>query len=469
MMTNIDNFMFGDCMYENQKVIIICNSENDSSALMEGIQHIGALEHVLSVSAPSMKEDDSFFWVNRCAGFLSKFEKVVICPSIDKAGIKFKDTCFELLINFNTRWIDLNQFLNPKHHTTINDLLKTQGKKKVADLMKHVETPPHSCGMLARKIQREVREELFFTGFYGLDRACKFKFGELAVIAGESNDGKTTMVRQMMIFAIRNNIKLGCVFGEETNEKFMDLTIRQAYHGADNFESQVDYFGDSQFTPKPEVEDRFKNEFGETVNLFQLGKVRDIERIGDKILDWIAFCSDIEGRRVFFVDNLMKVTADEESDEYVAQARFIEKLYRLAQKKRVFIMMIVHTKKITGLIDQNSIHGTKKIYNTPDYVIFFQRMDRFSQTKELTKDQADKKIRFKASIPEHVPFTSFLWAHKIRDRNPSYTKDLHALEYDFKTTCSTELLSSYHGNQVHKEGWSRFVNNVSNEDQPAKL
>ena len=463
-MTNIDTYMFGDCMYEKQKVIVICNSEHDSSAFMEGIMHIGALDKILSVSAPTGDEDDSFFWVARCAEFLSRFDKIAICPSIDADGIKFREKCFEMLINFPVRWIDLNQFLNPKHHTTIDDLLNTHGKKKVADLMKHVETPPHSCGMLARKIERSVREELFFTGFYGLDRACKFKFGELAVIAGESNDGKTTMVRQMMIFAVRNGINLGCMFGEETNEKFMDLAIRQAYHGMENFESQVDCFGDSQFTPKPEIEDRFKKEFGDTVNLFQLGKVRDIEKIGDKILDWIAFCSDIEGRRVFFLDNLMKVTADEESDEYVAQAKFIEKLYRLAQKKRVFIMMIVHTKKITGLIDQNSIHGTKKIYNTPDYVIFFQRMDRFSQTKELTKEQADKRIRFKACLPEHVKFTSFLWAHKIRDRNPSYTKDLHALEYDFQTTCSTELLSKYHGDKLHKEGWSKLVHEMEATD-----
>jgi len=464
IMNGLDDFMFGDHMFDNQRVLIICNSGEDSLAMMNGIHHIGALKHALCVSAPSEQEDNSFFWVNRCGEFLSKFEKIIICPSIDDSGIKFRETCFEMLSNFSLGWIDLNQFLNPEHHSTIEDLLNTQGKKKVADLMKHVETPPHSCGMLAKKIQRTTIEELFFTGFYGLDRACKFKFGELALIAGESNDGKTTMVRQMMIFAVRYGLRLGCMFGEETNEKFMDLAIRQSYHGEINFESKVDYFGDAQFIPKPEVEDRFKKEFGESVNLFQLGKVRDIEKIGDKILDWIAFLSDIEGRRVFFIDNLMKVTADEESDEYVAQARFIEKLYRMAQKKRVFVMMIVHTKKITGLIDQNSIHGTKKIYNTPDYVIFFQRMDRFTGTKELTQDNADKRIRFKACLPDHVKYTSFLWAHKIRDRNPSYSKDLHALEYDFKTTCSTELLTRHHGNTCHKDGWSKFISEMSQED-----
>lgn len=465
-MSPLDDVMFGDHLYQGQPILILCNSELDSLSMTEGIAHIGAFKHAIAVSAPEHEND---FWIERCTEFFSKFQSIIICPGIDEKGIKFREMCFERLANFDLRWIDLNIFLNSKKHSTIDDLLNTQGKKAVADLMKHVEKPYHSCGMLAKKIEREVTLQNFFTGFYGLDRSCKFKLGELAVLAGESNDGKTTIVRQMMIFAVRCGWKLGCMFGEETPSKFMDLTIRQAYHGNDNFETNVDYFGDHQYKPKFEVEDRFKAEFGESINLFQIDRVREIEKIGDKIIDWICHCCDIEGRRAFFIDNLMKVTADEESDEYKAQARFIERLYRIAQKKGVFILMIVHTKKITGLIETNSIHGTKKIYNTPDYVIFFQRMDRFAETKELTRSQATGKVRYKARLPEHIDFTSFMWAHKIRDRNPSYNKDMHAMEYDYKTTCSTELLSSEHGNQVHKDGWSRFVTKHSEQDQPPKI
>jgi hypothetical protein len=469
MITELDNYMYGDHMYDYQRVLIICNTELDSMAMMHGIYHIGSLKDALCVSAPDVSEDKDFFWISRSIEFLSKFQSIIICPGIDERGIKFREICFEMLTNFNIQWIDLNIFLNVKKHSTIDDLLNTQGKKAVADLMKHVEKPYHSCGMLAKKIVRDNERDMFFTGFYGLDRACKFKLGELAVLAGESNDGKTTIMRQFMIFAVRNNFKLGCMFGEETNSKFMDLTIRQAYHGSDNFETSMDIFGDNKFTPKFEIEDRFKTEFGDAVNLFQVDRVREVEKIGTKIIDWICHCSDIEGRTAFFIDNLMKVTADEESDEYRAQAAFIEKLYRTAQKKGVFIMMIVHTKKITGLIDQNSIHGTKKIYNTPDHVLFFQRMDRFSKTKEMTAEQADKKTRFMTKIPEHVNFTSFMWAHKIRDRNPNYKSDAHALEYDFKTTCSTELLSKYHGDRVHKYGWSRIVSDYAEDDRPQKI
>ena len=186
-MTPLDEYMTGDHMYqESQRALIICNSELDSMAMMQGIHHINSLKYVLCVSAP--EDSDSFFWIERSIKLLSRFETIIICSSIDLKGIKFRETCFELLANFPIRWIDLNQFLNPKHHTTIDDLLNTQGKKIVADLMKHVEKPPHSCGMLVSKINRDAQKTMFMTGFYGLDRACKFKFGELAVLAGESND-----------------------------------------------------------------------------------------------------------------------------------------------------------------------------------------------------------------------------------------------------------------------------------------
>ena len=458
--------LYGSHLYQGQGVLIICEGEFDALSMTEGIYHINAQSHAMAVSVPS---GTGHKWIEQCEPFLKQFKTIVVCPDIDEAGIKFREVCFEKMEGYDIQWIDLEVFLNKNKHNDLNALLVTQGRKAVSNLLKHIEKPYHSCGMLAKKIQRSKKKEMFFTGFYGLDRACKFKFGELAVLAGESNDGKTTIMRQMMIFAVRNGLKLGCVFGEETDDKFMDLTIRQAYQGDDVFESQMDEFGDNQYIPKFEVEDQFKREFGDAINLFQLDRVRDIEKIGDKILDWISHCADIEGRKVFLVDNLMKVTADEESDEYVAQAKFTEKLYRLAQKKSVFIMMVVHTKKITGIIDQNSIHGTKKIYNTPDYVLFFQRMDRFKQTKELTRDMAMKSIRYQARLPEHTEFTSFMWAHKIRDRNPSYKSDLHAMEYDFKTTCSTELLTSYHGNKIHKDGWSRFTNQVAQADQPQPL
>ncbi len=457
-----ESILFGSHLYNGQRVLIVLEGEFDALAMTEGIYHINAQSHCMAVSVPSGAS--SVKWIESCKDFLKQFDTIVVCPDIDKTGIKMRENCFDALKDYDVRWIDLSVFLKADKYNDVNSLLITQGKKVVADLLKHIEKPYHSCGMLANKIQREAKRELFFTGFYGLDRACKFKFGELAVLAGESNDGKTTITRQMLITAIKNGQKVGAVFGEETPEKFMDLTIRQAYHGGDNFESQMDYFGDSQFQPKFEVEDQWRKEYGKNVNLFQLDRVRDTEKIGEKILDWVSHCADIEGHKVFFIDNLMKVTADEDSDEYVAQAKFIEKLYRLAQKKGVFIMMIVHTKKITGLINQNSIHGTKKIYNTPDYVLFFQRMDRFSATDKMNPQQANDFIRYKAGVNKEQEFTSFIWAHKIRDRNSSYSQDMHVLEYDFKTTCSSELLSAKYTSKVHENGWSKIIGEYSKQD-----
>lgn len=451
--TGGSEILFGSHLYREQRVLIVAEGEIDALSLHEGIAFAKADKKVLCVSVPS---GTSHKWIEQCEPFIAQFEKVVICPDTDIAGIKFREKCFEALNN--VFWIDLRQMLD-KDQTDINNLLKTKGKKRVADVLQHIERPYHSCGLTASKIDNSTtNNELFFTGFYGLDRCCHFKYGELALLAGESNDGKTTISRQMMLFAVKQGIGVGCLFGEETNNKFQDLTIRQAYSGQQGvYDKTADYFGDDQYTPTQHIREKWNNEYGRAINLFQLGRVRGIDRIGNKLLEWISHCADIEGRKFFIIDNLMKVTADEDSDEYVAQGKFIEKLYRLAQKKNVFIMMIVHTKKITGLIDQNSISGTKKLYNTPDYVLFFQRLDRFKQTDQMDSAKARKIIAIRSKVDEMIPFTSYIWAHKVRDRNCQYQQDMHAMEYNPKSTCSTELLPCETTRSVHENGWSRVL------------
>ena len=460
-----ESILFGSHLYNNQPVLIICEGEFDCLSMHEGIKFVNAQSKVMAVSVPSGSGHNK--WIETCSNFLDQFQTIVICSDLDEAGVKMRDTCAERMSNYQVKWIDLERFLNKDHHIDINDLLITKGKKHVGYLLKHIESIDHDCGFKADKIQTGGKKELFFTGFWGLDRVCKFEFGETTVLAGDSNDGKTTVARQMMISAIQNGHKVGCMFGEEKKSKFLELSVRQSYHNTKCFETNEDYYGDREFTPTPEIEDRWKKEYGKNINLFQLDKVRSIEVIGEKILDWISFCCDVEGVRVFFIDNLMKVTADADN-ENSAQGAFIEKLYNLAQIKNIHIILIVHTKKIDGLINSNSISGSKKVYNTPDYVLFFQRMDRYRKALDWPFEKAKKAVENDAGFEDDVDFTSYIKAHKIRDRS-TYTTDTHLMKYDFKTTCSTELLPSSKHDRVHVNGWSEIVHSIPVGDQPPKL
>lgn len=453
-----EGILFGAHMYLGQKRLIITEGEFDCIAMYLGIRYVNSLKDIMTVSVPN--GSGATGWIDECEAFLRQFEVIIICPDADGDGIKMRENCFEKLITkgFDVRWINLRRKLKNKSQTDINELLINCGLGPVSDLLKIIETPYHAAGLIANKIKDPEKEpELFYTGFTGLDRSCKFEFGETTILAGESNDGKTTVCRQWIHFAIKCGWKIGAFFGEETNITFRNLGIRQSYDDPDNFKDVKDFWGD--FEPKPTnvAKNRWSQEFGKHINLFQLGRVRDGHNLADELLDWIRHCADVEGRKVFFVDNLMKITAGDPAAEMIAQARFIEQLYNLAQQKMIHIVLVVHTKKIEGIINGNSISGTKKIYNTPDYVLFFQRLERIKLTGSKTHEDYANLIRTEAKISSDIEFTSFIRSHKIRNRPAGYHIDMHVFRYNSQTTCSTELLPVEYHKKTHEHGNSEIL------------
>jgi len=446
------NILYGAHMFRGHGALIITEGEIDCLSMYEGIKFVGAEDQVMAVSVPS---GTSYKWIEQCQQFLDQFDSIIICADNDEAGIKFREEAFtKMRDRHSMKWIDLGlQKVND-----VNDLLMSKGKEAVGSLLSRIEAPCHTHGLSADKIERNLHSGYIKFGFYGLDRALQgAKLGELTVLAGESNDGKSTIVRQIVSYNVRNGVGVGAVFGEETPERFMDESIRQCYIGREHRTlSGNTEWSDPVFEPSAATEALWKKEYGKNINLFQIDKVRDNDKIGDKIFEWMNHCAEIENKHLFIIDNLMKITIDEHCDELTAQAKFMERLYRFVQKKMVHVILVVHTKKIEGMIDQNSIHGSKKIYNTPDTVLFFQRADRFKTGEGQNRETMMDALKKDCNITDD--FTSYIWAHKIRHRNPNYTKTRHLMEYDRQSTLSTELLSSddFNEEDLYEDGHSRI-------------
>ena len=449
--TGGESILFGAHFYRGQRRLIITEGEFDCMAMYQAINYVNAQNDLMAVSVPSGAGANK--WIEQCQDFLKQFETVIICPDGDPDGIKMRETCFERMtaLDIDVRWIDIRR---KTKKNDINALLIESGLSGVSDLLKRIEEPYHTCGLTGDQIKKSIKKELYFTGFYGLDRCCKFQFGETAVLAGESNDGKTTVCRQIANYAIKCGHRVGGFFGEEESQTFRELGIRQAYGDPNNFTKEEDYFGDLELTPTDEAIQKWSDEYGRNINLFQVSRVRDNKNTGDEILDWMRHCADVEGRRVFIIDNLMKITAGDPAGEFVAQARFIEQLYNLSQQKGLFSILIVHTKKIEGFINVNSISGTKKIYNTPDYVLFFQRLDRMQVND---RQEAATSIREIAKVGPEIEFTLYMRAHKIRNRPGAYNIDTHILRYDQQTTRSVELLPVEYHKKTHNNGYSELL------------
>lgn len=462
--------LFGMHTYTDQKILMVQEGEVDCLSMYEGVRYNGYEDKICCVSVPN---GTSHAWIQSCKSFIEKFEMVVILSDADSAGVKFREGCFEKLSYCkDVRWIDIAQVLpKGKKFNDVNDYLRLHGKGKVADLLNRIEVPHHSCGVNGEKIERGDSKGYVKTGFFGLDRALGgLPLGGLSLLAGESNDGKSTIGRQIIGFVAKEH-GIGVMMGEETDETFMDLMIRQQYHEKGLYDRKLDEWGDKVWTPKVEVEDRWRNDFGKKINLFQMGRVRENENMLNKLCEWIAHCADIEGRKFFFIDNIMKITADNAGDEFAEQGHIIEKLYRLVLKKNIHIMLVAHTRKVDGLLNDNSISGSKKLVNTPDIVIAFQRIDRLKSTKDLSKEGAKITVAYNAGLigkptkddmkEEYAgpDYTSFFNAFKIRKRKSSYTKTVHCLKYDLDTQLSYEQLPSATTNKdmLYEDGYSKVL------------
>jgi hypothetical protein len=465
--------LYGMHLYVAQAILVITEGEVDCVSFYEGISFAGMTDKVIVCSVPT---GTSHTWVESCKSFIEKFKMVVIVSDSDEAGVKFREVCFQKIsYHDNVRWIDMEQMLpTGKKLNDVNDYLRLYGKQKVAQLLSKIEVPHHDCGTSASKTRRVSRTGHIKTGFFGLDRVLSgLKLSNLSLLAGESNDGKSTIGRQIIGYMAKNKVGIGCMMGEETDECFMDSMIRQQYHEDNLYNKAEDDWGDTFFTPKAEVEERWKHEFGEQIGLFQISRVRQNDSVIERLCEWISHGADVEGKTFFFIDNLMKITAEDSDNEFAAQAKVIEELYKLATKKQIHIMLVTHTKKIEGLINDNSISGSKKLINTPDVILAFQRADRLKSSRDMTKDAAIWRIATNAGLVERPTkeeakgayvgpeFTSYINCFKIRDRKSTYTRTVHCLKYDARTQLSFEQLPSEGVNKskLYEDGYSVILPN----------
>lgn len=452
--------LFGAHLYKGQPHLLVCEGEIDAMSGHEGIFYAGLQNELLSVSIPN---GTSYGFIDSCEEFLRQFDTIIICSDLAPSGIQFKETCIKIMLSrgYKVRFIDLKDTLTNNDHQDLNDVLVFHGQQAIADLFKNIQAPSHSCGLIASEIETEKRDKPFFTGYWGVDRSCKFAGNEVCLLAGNTNEGKSTILKQMINYNISLGNSVGVYSGEETNQMYRNLSIRQVYDEPDMFTSEPDYFGDHEPEPTKAAIEKWNKEYGRSINLFQSNIPRNAN-LGARILDWISHCADVEGRTAFYLDNLSKIVIDDPQEELIAQAKFLEKIYNIAKDKNVFIMIVVHVKKYVGLIHGNAISGSKKLQNIPDYLLLFQNVERL----EIPKDDIPKtlqELRENAGIFCDVKYSSYITSSKIRNKPFCYDKRIHIFRYDPKTTRSTELLPERLHTRTHKNGYSIILTPAGTE------
>ena len=225
------------------------------------------------------------------------------------------------------------------------------------------------------------------------------KGGNLTLLTGRRNQGKTTFSRQLIIAAAMQQQKVFVWYGEGTKEIEKGYLARLIAN-ADEIKTYDNGYGRTVWSANEEAERRYDEQLGRFIDMYE----KPLRLAVPVFEDLISRMTDKArlGCKLFVIDNMMKLTADQ-YDTFKAQQMIVTKLKEFADYHGVHIVLIAHPKKGEGA---QSISGAMEQENTADTIL---RFTRIFDTGAI----ADNKDEFPPHELEHV--TAMVTCEKVRN------------------------------------------------------
>jgi hypothetical protein len=371
------NVLYGQHLHSGQRTLAICEGEIDALSLHEALKQEGIQGHILATSVPS--GSSSFTWIETSAEFISRFDNVIIVPDDDEAGKKFSaQASCKLMMMKLVKVCDITA----TGCNDVNHILQEYGFKPIINMVGSAsEFIPDFTVDLA-KVKRDEQTGYSKSGFFMLDKCLRgFRNGLITLLTGHSGDGKTTLLRQMVAFNAASKNRIGVIMGEETASTFIDMILEQTFIGThpNHFAEESDEWYNKSSIPNDEVIKLFREGFAPYIGMFDTRHLSKIDRM-TKIYEWIQYENTIYGTTLFVIDNLMKLEVGVGDNLNSVQGDIIDALKSMCTAKNIHIIIVAHPNKASAVITPNSVSGSKKIINTVDNVVIFQRFDTLDKS-----------------------------------------------------------------------------------------
>lgn len=270
--------------------------------------------------------------------------------------------------------------------------------------------------------------------------------GELTIVTGYSNHGKSTFLVQMMANMIQNGRRIAVYGGENTWKELCTEKIYDVFAGKDNVrkvlgEKQDPNDPDARFRylPKPEIGKKIRDWCAADRRLWLVNSDKNGHR-PDKIMPMLQKIVREHHADVLVVDNLMKLGLTKQgADNNNALTDYINALSCYAKAEQVAVVVVAHpakdnkdVKKGKRLLTMDDIKGGSEVSQLADRVIMSYLNDpdfeagycaKFGSQayKDLPKvDNAYKRIllRREGAYEKCPAATGFLFVDKIRNMRP---------------------------------------------------
>lgn len=190
--------------------------------------------------------------------------------------------------------------------------------------------------------------------------------GELTIWAGESGQGKTLAVNQMILSLLGQESSVCLASLEltpaETFKRFLRLYSGLCF-------ADFEYLDEKQIAM---LDERAEEMMGWTQKMWLFNKVGDVNP--DVVLGSIRWAAEQYGVKHFVIDNLQKVIKD--TDNYNGEKNFVASLFDICKDTGVHIHLVHHTRKPEKSgkePDKSSIKGSGSITDIVDNIFMVWR------------------------------------------------------------------------------------------------
>lgn len=366
---NTKPILYGmDKAIDFEKPLIITEGQMDSLSLAEcGIPN--------AVSVPN--GSNGMTWVTHCYDWVCKFPEIIVFGDYENGKVTLVEAIYQKFPKKIIRCVRPDDYLMEKD---ANDILRKYGKDALKQAIERSEPIALDRVTMLSEVESVdiYAKEHFFSGIYKLDEILNgFYVGSLIILSGKSGNGKSTVMSQLIVEALEQDVKTFIYTGELTDYHFrrwLDLQIA----GDDYVVENKGVFGEVTYTISDSVAkgigEWYRGKawiYNESISYGKQGGKSET----DILLDTIEMAIQRYGIKFICIDNLMTALDVPISENlYSAQTDFVKKLKEIAQTYCVTVLLVAHPRKnSSSTIEKDDISGSSNITNYAHVVLTYSR------------------------------------------------------------------------------------------------
>jgi twinkle protein len=281
------------------------------------------------------------------------------------------------------------------------------------------------------------------TGIDTIDNAINdLAPGAVTLIAGRTNGGKTTYVKQIVVNAIDKGNKVYVVSGEGDTETYINELYQCVIGRNSNYYNSVKLNKRFIKEPKPEVLAALQKWHEKKLVIFS--KHESKLKTLDELFGMLAKEEDTNRHNLIVIDNLMSVVSAQASEKNEVQADFMQRCIHLAGAYRCHCILVLHPNKTYQKgqhLEIEQISGTMDLGNKADNVI--------SVIREYDESKTSQGINGSISVIKNRYFTDIV------------TTETH---YEKETGLLLEIDEKTNEFKGYSFGWQKYLKDAGKYD-----